>query len=487
VLVSRALDARGRGRYGAEAAFWSRAADLTPDLVLAAERILAAASARFVGGSTNLSRELLERARPHLATPMVRAQAYRLEAALNSFTVPSEIPCVLLEAAKEIEALDPRLARDTYADALAACTVSAQLTNGTTPSEVALVALRAPASPDAQPTVADVLLEAFGTRYAIGYADAVPIYRQGVAMLCASSAEPGISRWSVLGSKAAEELWDVNGYVTMLRAMERTERERGAIDSLRVTLNRLADYEMWTGRFARADEYHSEAAEIGGALGENPATWYMVKAELFAWQGRESDARAAAAGLMADLDGETPAGVALNSAHLALAVLDVANCRYEDALMNANRSSMSTRSLMATIVFGRSSKPAPGPATSISPRVPSHDSVNAFRRAERHGHSASLLARRQCWPTGTRPSSCTGMRYSTSEPPRCKRTSPRAHLLYGEWLRRSGRRADARSELRRAHEMFAAMGAEPSPNVPPASWARPVNGPAAARSRRRPS
>jgi hypothetical protein len=442
VLVSRALDARGRGRYGAEAAFWSRAADLTPNLVLAAERILAAASARFVGGSTNLSRELLERARPHLATPMVRAQAYRLE------------------AAKEIEALDPRLARDTYADGLAACTVSAQLTNGTTPSEVALAALRAPASPDAEPTVADVLLEAFATRYAIGYVDDVPAYRRGVAMLCEIGTEPGISRWSVLGSKAAEELSDANGYVTMLRAMERTERERGAVDSLRVTLNRLADYEMWTGRFARVDEYHSEAAEIGRALGENAATWYMVKAELFAWQGRESDARAAAAGLMADWDGETPAGVAVNSAHLALAVLNIASGRYEDALMNA-RQIFDVDPLTHGNHCLREIVEAGVRAGDLDLATTALARLHERARASATPWALGLLARAQALLT------------DGDEAERCYRESvehlgatavqtdlARAHLLYGEWLRRRGRRTDARSEQRRAHEMFAVMGAD---------------------------
>jgi hypothetical protein len=54
----------------------------------------------------------------------------------------------------------------------------------------------------------------------------------------------------------------------------------------------------------------------------------------------------------------------------------------------------------------------------------------------------------------------------------------RAHLVYGEWLRREGRRRDARAQLHAAHDLLAAMDAEAFAARPHASFAPSATAPA---------
>src|SRR5262249_2020825 len=98
------------------------------------------------------------------------------------------------------------------------------------------------------------------------------------------------------------------------------------------TLGGLGHFEMWRGNFALAEDRHSEAAEIAGLLGANRDIWELLKVELFAWQGREDDARRAADILMGSLIQAAGAGVSVNLAPIALGLLAVASRNYPEAL-----------------------------------------------------------------------------------------------------------------------------------------------------------
>jgi DNA-binding CsgD family transcriptional regulator len=263
----------------------------------------------------------------------------------------------------------------------------------------------------------------------------------------------------VFGSKAAEELWDPAGYDVMLRKMEQAQRERGALDALRLTLNRLADYQMWTGQFALAHACHSEAAEIAAVLGEDPAGWLMVKAELLAWQGREAEARAAARRMIHGPGDANVPGVAVNSALLGLAVLDIANGRYADALASARQVfdhdplTHGNHCLREVVEAGV--------------RAGDEDIARrALVRLETRGEASGTP-----WALGL-VARCRALLAQGDEAERLFREAlghlartpvttdvARTKLLYGEWLRRHGRPSDARSQLQQAHELFAAMGA----------------------------
>ncbi len=450
--------ARDRGGYATEAAFRTRAADLTPGSEGRAARLLGAAQSNVRAGAPQAAAALLDRAKPDLVGVRLQADARRLAASLESYTIPGEVPRIFLEAARSLEDLDIRLARDSYTEALQACFVSYHLTNGTSATEIATAALAAPRPPST--TAADVLLDAFATRFASGYVPAVPKLKDALASFTSADADKAeLQRWVVLRNNLAQELWNVEDTRAMLLRFERYEREHGALDSLHVTLGGLAYLAMWRGDFAQCDSHHSEATQIGVALGGDALAYDLVKAELIAWQGRDQDLRPMADLLTSSEVEAIGAGIAVNIGRSAITLLALGRGRYREAYETAQ------------LVFEDDPPPYGNP---ILPNL-----IEAATRCGEAAAAAAALTRLQKRALAAGTSWALGLlaraqglcddgahaeqhfEESLEHLGRTPVTTDlaRSHLVYGEWLRRANRRLEARDQLRTAHAFFERMGA----------------------------
>ncbi|MDP9848600.1 ATP-binding protein [Streptosporangium lutulentum] len=452
--------ARSHGGYSAQGAFLLRAAELTPDPERRADRLFASARAHLVAGDPLVAQSLLERAVPGLNAPEMRAGAQQLRAAIEMFFARvTAVPSILLEAASTIGPLDGRTVRGMLFQALEAAMVARRYTTGTTLAEVARTALGTPLAPRARATIPDLLLDAFATRIAVGYLPAVPLLRAAIAALRTDSdlVEAGMPL-AVLGWMATADLWDDRGLLAVVERLDTFDRDQGALHALRLTLLNLASCELWAGRFGNAEAHHAEATEIAVAVGLS-ADKPIYQVELLAWQGREAETRAVVDTVIGGWAEQRGSASTANHVLLSLTVLELSLGRYHEALACALR------------VYDDDE---PGVGSLILPDV-----VEAGVRAGDRAAASAALARLSERATASGTSWALGMlarsRALMADDDHAEvlygesvehlgRTLvatelARAHLLYGEWLRRRGRRSDARDRLRIAYDMFAAMGA----------------------------
>lgn len=271
-------------------------------------------------------------------------------------------------------------------------------------------------------------------------------------------ATAGLTRWAILGADAAADLWDADGYRTVSMRLERIERERGALESLRLTLGPLGHSLMWAGRFVDAEVAHTEATEISVALGAGRAVWEALKVELFAWQGRDEETRCIAGLLMGKLSVVAGGGVAVNLARIALTILNIAQGRYGDALDHGlpimqddpcpHGSQVLPEVVEAAVRTGaeQSAETALGRLRDRATESGTPWALGLLARCE------ALVARRD-------PDEPYRRAIDHLAATQVATDLARTHLLYGEWLRREKRLTDARSQLNKAHRLFDTMGA----------------------------
>ncbi|WP_079163257.1 ATP-binding protein [Streptomyces canus] len=456
--LERSADrALARGGLTATAAFLEHAAILTPDSARRAQRMLTAAGAKLDADAPDDALRLLRASEAGPADALRTAQAEHLRGriALEEQRMP-EAARILLGAAQRMEAVDPALTREIYLEALVASMLSAAVDGSNSFLAVARAAHNAPAVPEPRRAV-DVLLDAWVARATKGYAVAGPMLAEALSMISDSDGDSGRLVSGRAATVLAMELWDAEASFTIAQRQARAARGTGAMGQLRVALNVLGLGQVLAGEFASAGELIAEYCIVTEATG-NPY-FPFPEMMLVAWRGQE-----ARVGELAETSRRTALGRGTD------AVMPYVGCM--SAVLHNGRGRHAEALVAAREVFEHD-------LCGLGPFVVPELAEAAARTGDR-GVVVDVLdwlcertrAMPSEWSLGIEArlraflahgSDAEGFYQESIE--RLGRTRvrvelARAHLLYGEWLRREKRRADAREQLSTAHDMLATMGAD---------------------------
>lgn len=467
--------AQARGGVAAAAAFLERATQLTADPVRRAARALAAAQAKRDTAAFDAADELLRIAESGAAASLddlQRARLTRLRAQIafaRSRSGDADAPTVsdsavgLLDAARQLATLDVAQSRETYLEAVGAALFGGRLCPHGGIRMTAAAARAAPPGPHPLRAV-DLLLNGIAIRATDGHAAGLATLRDALALISAEAEGGGadVMRWfwqafPIVQESAAHELWDDEVWHQLATHAVRLARDAGALAVLPLALVYRAGVHVQAGEFTAATALIEEADAITAATGYAPVKYHSVL--LAALRGNESDALRLIESAHHDgvARGE---GRVVGLTNFARAVLYNGLGRYEEAFTAAAQACQDEDlglfgwCLIELIEAGVRSGDTQAARDALA---------ELEQRARNSGTdwAAGVLARSQALLADDGKAETLYreaiVRLGNT---RIAVQLARAHLVYGEWLRRCSRRVDARTQLHTAHEMFSGMGAE---------------------------
>lgn len=456
-LERSATRARARGGLAAAAAFLGQATALTPASGPRAVRALTAARVSHDAGSPDAALELLTTAERGRLDELQRAQLHLLRAQIAfSLRRGSDAPGLFLEAAKQLEPLDAALAREAYLEAILAAIRAGRLANSRGLIEAAEAARAAP-PPPSQPRPVDFLLDGLALRITEGYrAGVAPLTRALTAFCDAADSGDDDFRWLWLAYSAAIELWDEDAWHALTIRQVQRAREVGALTALPPALAYLSGLHVFAGEFANAAALIDEETAISVATGKARSTSALL---LAAWVGEPTHASELIDSIVHDAT-QRGEGRAITLTEYASAVLNNGRGNYPAAFAAARRAKehddlgFDYLILPELVEASSRSGDAEFAATAL-------DRLSERTRAIGTESALGIEARsRALLESGEVAESLYREAIDRFERSRIVVHRARARLIYGEWLRRERRQVDAREQLRRAYEMFVAMGAE---------------------------
>jgi DNA-binding CsgD family transcriptional regulator len=451
--------AQARGGVAAAAAFLERATMLTLDPARRTERALGAASAHLQAGALDTVWQLLSIAEAGAITDLQQARIDLLGADLAFVTNRgSDAPSLLLKAAKRLEPIDPELSRATYLQAFSAAMLTGRLALGGGVLEVARAAKAAPPPPRQATRAPDLLLEGLAAHFDGGYEAGLPILRRALEVFGIGMSADEQLRCHWVAGVVAPHLWDDDRWYLLSDRHVQLARGVGALSELPLSLNMRAFTILFAGDLTGATSLVAEHQVALDATGSHLVPY--AELGLAALRGRQAEAAALIDATIreANLRGE---GIGIAVAEWANAVLNNGLASYETAMQAAQR---------ATAYAVEMVTPSWSTAELVEAAVRSgHNDVaaDALRRlAERTTPSGTGWARgvearsRALLSEGDAAERLYLVSIESLGNTRVRTELARAHLLYGEWLRRERRRVDARAQLRIAHQLLDTMGME---------------------------
>ena len=450
--------AQARGGVAATAAFLQRAVALTRDPARRRERALAAAQASIEAGDFNAALWLLATAEAGALDEFQRARIDLLRAQLAfASSRGTEATPLLLAAARRLEPLDMTLARETYVDAFSAALFGARLNDSVGVPEVAQAARAASRRSGNEPATADLLLQAL-VALADDYDTAVSPCRVALQRLTGEQVSPKDRlRWLWQGCVVALEVWDDESAYALSDRSVQSARETGTLSELALALSARTPVLVFCGELPAAASTVAETDSVQEATGISSAPYGAMI--LDAWRGRSRETRALIDVTLREA-GARGEGIGVAIAQYARAVLCNGLGHYDEALAAA--CSASEHQEVVAENWGLSELVEPATRTGRTDLAT--DALNrlaAKARATQTEWALGIEARsRALLSEGDRAEGCFREAIEHLSRTRVRAELARAHLLYGEWLRRGNRRLEARVALRAAHDQFTAMGME---------------------------
>ncbi|HEY2200637.1 MAG TPA: LuxR C-terminal-related transcriptional regulator, partial [Solirubrobacteraceae bacterium] len=342
--------------------------------------------------------------------------------------------------------------------AIAAALFAGRLARGADALEVAKAARAAP-RPAQPPRVSDLLLDGLAVLLTAGYAAGAPMLKRALeAFRNEDVSGDEALRWTWLACRAAIGVWDYDTWDVLSTRLVELARNAGALAALPLALTLRMGLHLYAGELGVVASLGAEVEAVTEATGSQLAPYGALL--LAAWQGREAEASEVIERTIDEvvLRGEA---LALTTAQWATAVLYNGLGRYQDAFAAAAQASERAADM--------------GPSN--------WGLVELVEAAARSGEAEAAIGALERLTETTQPSGMdwglgieARSRALLSEGEAAERfyrqaiealdrahvrvELARAHLLYGEWLRRERRRLEARDQLRTAHEMFTQMGVE---------------------------